>query len=93
MKLYIKSSTNLNSKQLKEIALERWMRLVDADDGYIDTDGLVNDLLMDIAYPYYDEWYDDNDNPIWNVIDHLSDDQLIEFIQRCQDIEEKVLLE
>lgn len=93
MKLYIKSSNNLNSKQLKEIALERWMRLVDADDGYIDTDGLVNDLLMDIAYPYYDEWYDDNDNPIWNVIDHLNDDQLIEFIQRCQDIEEEVLLE
>lgn len=93
MKLYIKSSTNLNSKQLKEIALERWMRLVDADDGYVDTDGLVNDLLINIAHPYYDEWYDDNDNPIWNVIDHLRNDQLIEFIQRCQDIEEEVLLE
>lgn len=45
------------------------------------TDAEVNDLLQEIAGEKYND-YDELDDPIWEIINRLTEEELDEFIRR-----------
>ena len=73
--------TNGTNKQ--EQAMERWCDLAYRN---CTTDYKVNDLLERIAGDKYLD-SDHSDDPIWETIQSLNDNELAEFLDGCDDID------
>ena len=72
----------MERQEKEQKALDRWAELAGRN---MKTDLQVNNLLEEIAGSKYIE---DGDDPIWETIQSLSDDELEEFIDECDDIDE-----
>lgn len=68
-------------QEKEQKALDRWAELAFKNGR---TDRAVNNLLEEIAGSKYVE---DGDDPIVETIQNLTDDELDEFIDECDDIE------
>lgn len=71
------------SKDLREQALEAWSELAFRN---AKTDGQVNDLLEDIAGEKY-LTSDESDDPIWETICSLTDEEIEIFMTGCKEID------
>ena len=70
-------------EELRKKALETWQKLAYRDT---ESDYAVNRLLEEIAGPKYDK-YDEYDDPIFDIINTLSADELFSFLEGCEGIE------
>lgn len=67
-----------------EKAMERWSELAFRN---CSTDMQVNDLLERIAGDKYND-YDELDNPIWEIINRLDNEELDTFLIGCKLIDD-----
>lgn len=82
---FLSYNTSDYPDDLFEEAMNRWNELACGEYCDSQSDLEVNDLLQKVAGDKY-ALYDELDNPIWDIIHMLDEDELIEFIDGCDEI-------